>query len=128
MIGGVHATIPETGSEPVNVTVTGCVYQPLLAGGPDMFALTTGPLVSILTTTLVEVLSPTPLVAAQVRVVPTVSAVSVVPSQPVDEVIGDSGSATVQLTTTWLVYQPFWPAVPSPGDQRERDPAPPPHA
>src|SRR6266511_855721 len=80
-----------------------------------MFALTTGPLVSILTTTLVEVLSPTPLVAAQVRVVPTVSAVSVVPSQPVDEVIGDSGSATVQLTTTWLVYQPCWPAVPAIG-------------
>jgi len=52
------------------------------------------------------------LVAEQVTVVPAVSAVSVVGLQPVEEAIPDSGSTTVQVTVTALLYQPLLPAVP----------------
>jgi hypothetical protein len=55
---------------------------------------------------------PPALVAWHVRVVPVVSALMVVELQPlVDETV-DSGSLTVQLTVTSLMYQPFVPNVP----------------
>jgi hypothetical protein len=55
---------------------------------------------------------PPALVAWHVRVVPVVSVLMVVELQPlVDETV-DSGSLTVQLTVTSLMYQPFVPNVP----------------
>jgi hypothetical protein len=52
------------------------------------------------------------LVAEQVKVVPVVSEFSVTVPQPVDEEMPDSGSVTVQLTVTTLLYQPLAPTVP----------------
>src|SRR5258708_747970 len=72
----------------------------------------TGGVLSILIVTDAELDKPTPFVAEQVMVSPAASAVSVVPKQPFDEVIPDSGSATNQKTVTPLRYQPFEPSVP----------------
>jgi hypothetical protein len=52
-------------------------------------------------------------VAVHVKVVPVVSEVTLLAPQPFWEVIVDSGSVTVQLTETSLVYQPFVPRVPT---------------
>jgi hypothetical protein len=54
-----------------------------------------------------ELERPAPFVAEQVTCVPTVSVVKVVDPQPEDEAMPDSGSETVQLTVTSLLYQPL---------------------
>ncbi len=57
-------------------------------------------------------LTPAPFVAEHVNVVPVVSESIVVVLHPVLDVIPDSGSLTLQLTVTSLVYQPLLPSVP----------------
>ena len=104
--------MPELASLPLNATLTGCVYQPLLAGGPTEPPLAAGGVVSILTDTLFVAASPSAFVAEHVMVVPVVSAPSVTGSHPDVEAIADSPSATLQLTDTALVYQPLAPDVP----------------
>jgi hypothetical protein len=109
----VQDTTPEKGSLPLNATLTGCVNQPLFVGCPTGPPLTAGGVVSILSETLFVAVSPASLVAEHVTVVPAVSAASVIASQPDDEVIGLSASATVHDTETALVYQPLAPEVPA---------------
>src|SRR5262249_16762085 len=55
---------------------------------------------------------PSVFVALQVIVLPLVSALMVVVSQPDEVAMPDTGSATVHVTVTVPVYQPFAPAVP----------------
>ena len=78
------------------------------AGIPEI----TGGVLSIFIVTDAEFGRPAPFIAEQVSVTPAVSAVSVVPEQPFDDVMPDSGSAVDQATDTLLVYQPFGPIVP----------------
>ena len=59
-----------------------------------------------------ELLRPAPLVAEHMSMVPAVLEVRFVAPQPVDELIPDSGSVTLQLTVTLLVYHPLAPSVP----------------
>jgi hypothetical protein len=54
-------------------------------------------------------LVPPALVALQVKVWPAVSVLTVVGPQPLEDVIDDSGSFTVQLMYTSLTYQPLLP-------------------
>ena len=68
---------------------------------------------SILTVAEADALRPTPFVAEHVSAVPDVSVVSVVGLHPEDDVTPDSGSETVQVTVTLLVYQPLLPRVPA---------------
>jgi hypothetical protein len=56
---------------------------------------------------------PPALVAQQVSVSPAVSVLIVVESQPIMEVMADSGSLTLQLTVTSLTYQSLVPRVPT---------------
>src|SRR5947207_810838 len=72
----------------------------------------TGGVLSILMVTGTDIDNPAPFVAEHVRVVPGVSAVSVVALQPDEEAMSDSGSVTLQLTVTLLAYQPLLPKVP----------------
>lgn len=72
----------------------------------------TGAVLSILIVTITELERLTLLVTEQVRVVPAVSSVKVEAVQPVEEKMPDSGSSTVQLTVTSLVYQPPDPSMP----------------
>jgi hypothetical protein len=67
---------------------------------------------SILIVTETELDRPTLFVAEQESVTPAVSVVRFDAVQPVEDMIPDSASATVQLTLTSLIYQPFNPAVP----------------
>jgi hypothetical protein len=110
--GAVHPEIPETGSTPENATVTGWVYQPLCAGFEVGSAVTEGPVVSTLTTTLACALKPSPFVAEQVRVCPVVSPVIVAAVQPDEVAMPDWGSETAHVTVTAPVYQPFAPTGP----------------
>jgi hypothetical protein len=80
------------------------------AGGA-LVIITIGAVASRLIVTDCEALPPA-LLAEHVSVVPDVSALIVVGSQPLLDTISDSASATAQLTATSLVYQPFWPSVP----------------
>ena len=57
-------------------------------------------------------LVPPALVAEQVNVIPAVSVVTELDSQPVVELTADSGSVTVHATPTLLVYQPLFPNMP----------------
>ena len=70
-----------------------------------------GGVASRLMVTLPEALPPAD-VAAQVKEVPAVSAVSVTGSQPVVDWIVESGSTTFQEMVTSEVYQPLLPKVP----------------
>jgi hypothetical protein len=55
---------------------------------------------------------PPALVAVQVSVAPSVSELMVVESHPLELLMADSLSTTVQLTVTLLVYQLLLPSVP----------------
>jgi hypothetical protein len=57
-------------------------------------------------------LVPPELVAEQVRVVPVVSALMIVVSHPLLELMGDSLSITLQLIVTSLTCHPLLPRVP----------------
>jgi hypothetical protein len=111
--GAEQEEMPEIGSLPLNATLTGCVYQPFVVGGPTRSPVTAGGVVSILTDTLFVAVSPSAFVAEHVTTVPAVSAPSVTGSHPAVEATADSASATVQLTDTALVYQPLAPEVPA---------------
>ena len=67
---------------------------------------------SILIDCKAEADNPAPFVAEHCSVTPAVSAVRLVVAQPEDDAIPDSGSLTIQLTVTLLVYQPLLPKVP----------------
>jgi hypothetical protein len=69
-----------------------------------------GRVVARLTTTDLLAVPPAD-VASHVKVVPAVSEVTVVASQPAVDVL-DSASRTSQVTVTSETYQPFFPAVP----------------
>ena len=87
----------------------------LWLGGQRLFgvALTVqaGAVLSSLIVTLWEAVPPA-LVAVQVKVLPAVSAVMFVEPHSMSVVTVDSGSVTVQLAVTSLVYQPLLPRVP----------------
>ena len=78
------------------------------AGIPEI----TGAVLSSLMVIGTEVDRPTALLAEQVRVTPAVSAGRLVGAHPVEDVIPDSGSDTLQFTVTALRYQPLLPNVP----------------
>src|SRR5919106_595741 len=77
----------------------------------DTLGLSVGLVASRLIVTDFEAVPPA-LVASQVSVVPAVSALIVVESQPLVEEIADSLSTTVHETVTLLVYQSLLPRVP----------------
>ena len=81
--------------------------------GPGMPTahVTVGSVASRFTSTEDDVVPPA-LVASHVSSRPVVSAFTVVGSQPVCDEIADSGSSTVQETSTLLTYQPLEPRVP----------------
>ena len=100
-------------SAPLVWIVTSLVYQPLMPAVPAMIArVAVGAVLSILIVTEAELERPALFVAEQVRVEPAVSEVKLDAVQPVEVLMPDSASVTVQLTVTLLVYQPFDPAVP----------------
>src|SRR5262249_38240683 len=85
--------------------------QPAALAATSGVAVVTGGVRSILMVVLAELLPPA-LVAVHVSVVPAVSALRVVASQPVLEVTDDSGSTTVHVTCALLVNHPPSPGVP----------------
>src|SRR5207247_1909904 len=99
-VAGVQLATPERASSHVKVTLTSPLFQPdeLAAGVRE--PLTCGGVVSSLITVDVDAVSPAPFVAEQVRVRPAVSTATVTGSQPVEEAMPDSGSASVQVTVT----------------------------
>jgi hypothetical protein len=88
---GAQLAIPEVTSVPENVTESARLYQPLASGRRTAAALTDGSVLSILIV-LMTVVVPPSLSAEHVNCVPAVSAVSVFESQPVVDVMIDSGS------------------------------------
>jgi hypothetical protein len=109
--GAAHDAMPEVASLHVNATVTSCLYQPFAFGADVADPLMVGAVASRLIVTDWEAVPPA-LVAVHVSVVPVVSDVIVVEPQPDEDEIAESGSVTVQLTVTLLVYQPLFPSVP----------------
>src|SRR5438477_319330 len=104
---------PESASDPVIVAT--CTI--LWSGGQRVHPAagmpkSTGGVLSMLTVTGTELDSPSPFLAEQGSVVPSVSEVRFAGLQPVIETMRDSGSVTFQLTATLLVYQPFVPELP----------------
>ena len=102
---------PEVPSVPENETESAWLYQPFESAGRAGAAVTVGAVMSALIV-LLTVVEPPSLDAEQVNVAPLVSDVIVVASQPLVDRITDSGSTTVQLSVTLVVYQPFVPRVP----------------
>jgi len=110
-LGAEQESIPEVPSVPENETESAWLYQPFESAGRDGAAVTVGTVMSALIVLLTDVVPPS-LDAVHVNVVPVVSDVIVVASQPLVDRITDSGSTTVQLSVTFVVYQPFVPSVP----------------
>ena len=104
--------IPEPASLQVKLTVTGPLRQPLALAAGLALPMMVGRVASRWMVTDFSAVPPV-LVAEQVKAVPAVSAVTVLVPHPLVELTVDSGSVTVQLTVTLLVYQPFSPRVPS---------------
>jgi hypothetical protein len=104
--------MPEVRSLPEKETVSAWLYQPFESGGRNGDAVTAGNVLSILIIFVVTVVVPPSLDAEHVNVTPVVSEVTVVALQPLSDKITDSGSTTVQLSVTCVVYQPFVPRVP----------------
>src|SRR5262249_5566026 len=102
---------PEVPSVPENETVIAWLYQPFESAGRAGAAVTVGAVMSTLIVLLTVVVPPS-LDAEHVNVAPDVSLGIVVASQPLVDRITDSGSTTVQLSVTLVVYQPFVPSVP----------------
>ena len=104
---------PEGASVQDQLTFTSLLFQPLTFGaGVLLTNVIPGFVLSILIVTETELESPTLFVAEQVRVLPVVPEVKLDGVQPVEVLMPDSPSVTVQLTVTLLVYQPFDPAAP----------------
>jgi hypothetical protein len=93
--------MPEVASLPLHVTLSEWLYQPF-ASAPRLGVPATplGGSPSTLITFVVIAVVPPALVAVQVRVVPVFAPMGGPGSQPFVDVIGDSGSLTVQWTTT----------------------------
>ena len=92
--------------------MTSLLYQPLALGALLAAALMVGAVASRLMVTLWLAVPPV-LVAAQVKVSPAVSALTVTGSQPLWLLMTDSASTTLQLRDTSLTYQPLLPSVPT---------------
>src|SRR2546423_441965 len=110
--GGLPAARPLRLSAQLKLTATSALYQPLALGARSGLPLIVGAVASRLIVTDWPLVPPL-LVAVQVKVVPAVSVVMLVGPQPFCDVTDDSGSTTVQLTATLLVYQPLFPNVPT---------------
>jgi hypothetical protein len=108
---GPQDAMPDGASPHVNATVTSPLFQPAPFGAGEREPLIVGTVASRLIVTDCELVPPA-LVAEQVNVVALVSDVIVVVPQPVCDETVESGSVTVQLTVTSLVYQPLFPSVP----------------
>ena len=95
-------TGPEVASLPLQLIVTGFRYQPFASAERAGAAVTpVGAVASILIVFVVTAVVPPSLVAVQVRVVPVFGpSILTAGSQPLVELIGESGSVTVQWTTT----------------------------
>jgi hypothetical protein len=116
----VQDAIPDVASLPLQLIPTALLNQPLWSGERAALALTlVGAVASTLSVFVVIVVVPPSLVAEQVRVVPVFgSSMRIAGSQPVVEVIDESGSLTDQWTTMNLplalpMYQLLFPSVPS---------------
>ena len=105
-------TIPDIASEHAKETVTAALFQPSAFGAGVALPPIVGAVASLFMVTDWE-LDPPALVAAHVSVVPAVLVLIVVGTQPLEDVIADSASVTVQLTVTSLVYHPLFPRVPA---------------
>src|SRR6478736_4149499 len=81
-------SMPEVASVPEKDTETAWLYQPFASAGRDGVAVADGGVISTLIVLLTVVVPPS-LVAEHVRVLPVVSDVSVVASQPVVDRITD---------------------------------------
>ena len=95
-------TIPEVASLPLQDTLSEWLYQPF-ASGPRLgfAAMLVGGSPSILICFVVIAVVPPALVALHVLVVPVFgSSILIAGSQPLAELIGESGSLTAQWTTT----------------------------
>ena len=108
----VQVAIPLVASVPLPVTFTLETCQPLLPSGLGTLAVTAGDVLSILMFTLTGPVVPPSEVAVQDRLVPAVSAVKLVSTQPESMVTPESGSVTDQTTPTFDVYQLLLPRVP----------------
>lgn len=98
-------------STPENETVTLVLRHPARFAGGEAAADEEGGVASrLIVTDAVAV--PPPRVAEQVSVVPLVSVVMLVASQPVVDEIADSLSTTVHVTEMSLTYQSALPGVP----------------
>jgi hypothetical protein len=108
VMGAVQLAMPERLSAPVNVTVTLVLFHPAPFGAGDAAAVAVGGVMSILTVTDADRVSPAPFTALHVKVVPAVSVVRAAGSQPVlaSELMPDVGSLTFQLTVTFVLFQP----------------------
>src|SRR5205823_1726506 len=111
VFGATHESTPDVESLAPKETDSAWLYHPFASGTRAGVAVTEGGVLSSLNVLLTTV-SPPSLVAEHVSFVPRVSAVRVTASQPLVEMITDSGSTTDQLTVTLVVYQPFAPSVP----------------
>src|SRR5688572_31718185 len=101
----VQVTGVPTVSVPVVWIVTSLVYHPLLPSVPEITErLAVGPVLSIFIVTELELDRAALFVAEHVRVEPDVSEVRLDAVQPVEVLMPDSASVTVQLTVTLLVY------------------------
>jgi hypothetical protein len=98
-------------SVPLYETEKAWLYQPFESAARLGVADTDGAVASRLIVTDFES-EPPVLVAEHVNVAPEVSEVTLLGPQPVCEVTVESGSVTVQVTETLLVYQPLFPSVP----------------
>jgi hypothetical protein len=101
--------MPDPGSETAHVTVVLALFQPAALGAGVTVGTTTGGDVSSLTVTELVAVKPAMLVAVQVKVVPAVSAVTVLVVQPLLDVTLEpgEGSVTLQLTVTGdVLFQP----------------------
>jgi hypothetical protein len=97
---GVHEATPEVASVPLEVNETADRYQPAALGARLGATEVAGDVASTFSVLVVTDVVPPPLVAVHVRVVPVVgSLIRMAGSQPLVEVIGDSGSLTDQCTT-----------------------------
>ena len=98
-------------SAQVNETVTSVLFQLFEFAAGDAEPLTVGAVASRLIVTDCDDVPPA-LVAEHVKVVPAVSALTVVGSQPDADEIAVSLSTTPHVTVTSLTYQPLLPSVP----------------
>src|SRR5581483_4286605 len=101
------ASVAVTSATCTSLWLGGHIEHPA-AGIPEI----TGGVLSILRVMGTDVARPTPFVAEQVRVMPSVSAVRLIGAHPVEDAMPDSGSDTLQLTVTAVRYQPLLPAAP----------------